>query len=66
MSRHPATVLQEAETAVRAVLEHTTQSVFQRDRRITHRLETAATQIAGARILLTTDQGGPSVLRREG
>ena len=66
MSAHPATVLRDAEAAVRSVLEYTTQSMFQRDRRITHRLESAATQIAGALILLNTAQGGPSVLRDDG
>ena len=65
MSANPVQQLRDAEAAVRAVLEHTTQSVFQRDRRITHRLESAATQIAGALMLLNTDRGGPSVLRRD-
>ena len=61
MSAHPVTTLQDAEAAVRSVLEDTTRSPFQCDRRITHRLESAITSISGALLLLTA--GGASVLQ---
>ena len=63
MSAHPVTTLQDAEAAVRAVLEATMRSPFQLDRRVTHRLESAITSISGALILL--DAGGASVLQDE-
>ena len=54
-------ILQDAEAAVRSVLEDTTRSPFQLDRRVTHRLESAVTSINGALILLNA--GGASVLQ---
>ena len=63
MSAHPVTTLREAEQAVYAILEGTTRSPFQRDRRITHRLESAAASIRGALLLLDVEHGGASVLQ---
>lgn len=66
-----STILQDAETAVRSVLEDTTLSPFQLDRRITRGLESAITSISGALILLSAaalsfDRDPPRTIEEDG